>query len=201
MSDVAVLILAAGASRRMQGRDKLLEEIDGTPLLRRQTLRALGLGCEVLVALPSAPHPRYDALAGLDVVVVPVADAAEGMNASLRAGLAALPAQTKAVMLLLADMPDLTQDDLQTVLQAVDVKTDTLIWRATTSGGAMGHPVVFRASLFDDLKSLSGDSGASDVVKTYAMQTQLVALPANHARTDLDTPEAWENWRAARRPT
>ncbi|NBR54129.1 MAG: nucleotidyltransferase family protein, partial [Rhodobacteraceae bacterium] len=39
-----ILILAAGKSSRMRGRDKHLEEIDGVPLLRRLALAALALG-------------------------------------------------------------------------------------------------------------------------------------------------------------
>ena len=61
--DLPILILAAGQSSRMRGRDKLLEEIDGVPLLRRQVdmARAAGLG-SVFVTVPEVPHPRHDIL-------------------------------------------------------------------------------------------------------------------------------------------
>lgn len=194
----AIVILAAGRSARMLGRDKLMEQVDGMALLRRQCLRALETGCAVTVALPPAPHPRYGALVDLDVRAVPVPDADEGMNASLRAGLAALPAAVQSVMILLADMPDLTTDDLNSVLQAVDPDTDMRVWRAATSAGAMGHPVVFHRALFPALMALQGDGGASAVAQAHRAQTVTVPLPADHARTDLDTPEAWAAWRAGR---
>ena len=193
---IAIIVLAAGASRRMQGRDKLLEDVDGVPLLRRQTMRALATGCDVLVALPPAPHPRIDALTGLAVTIVEVADAEEGMNASLRTGLRSIPKDTDAVMVMLADMPDITQDDLNSVLQAVDLESDTLIWRAVTASGAAGHPIVFSTTLLPELTALSGDAGGSSVVRAHADKTQRVPLPDDHARTDLDTPEAWATWRA-----
>jgi len=195
---IAVLILGAGASSRMQGRDKLLEDVDGMPLLRRQSLRALETGCPVLVALPPPPHPRYAAVAGLGVTLVPVPDAAEGMNASLRAGLRAVPAQAQAVMVLLADMPDLTTDDINTVLQAVDLKSDIRIWRAVTQSGAAGHPTVFHNDLLPALIALRGDIGGRDVAQAYCHRTRLIPLPGAHARTDLDTPQDWAAWRAAR---
>lgn len=195
---IAILILAAGASRRMQGRDKLLEDIDGAPLLRIQTKKALNTGCEVFVTLPAAPHPRYAALEDLDVTRVPVPDAAEGMNASLRAGLRAVPRTFGAVMILLADMPEITLNDLKTILQAVDTKSKTRIWRATTQTGAQGHPIVFSKQLLPELIELQGDHGGSAVVKAHADTTMLITLPENHARTDLDTPEAWAAWRARR---
>ncbi len=121
-SDIPILLLAAGQSSRMRGRDKLLEPIDGVPLLRRQAIRALSATeGPVLVLLPPAPHPRYDVLDGLGVTLVPVPDAAEGMNASLRRAIAALPKDAQAAMVLLADLPDLTVDDLKFVMQSVDL--------------------------------------------------------------------------------
>lgn len=193
---IALLILAAGSSSRMRGCDKLMEEIEGVPLLRRTVGRAVASGCDVYVTLPDPPHARHNALADLSITAVPVPDAAEGMNASLRAGLSAMPQDVEAVMVLLADMPDITTDDLNTVLQAIDLKSDTLIWRATTQDGAAGHPIVFRRALFADLIKLTGDAGGSSVVKANKARTLLIPLPDTHARTDLDTPEAWAAWRS-----
>ena len=197
---IPVLILAAGTSSRMRGTDKLMEDVDGIPLLRRSVQRALTTSCAVFVALPAVPHARYEVLSGLTVTSIPVGNAAEGINASLRTGLAALPQNTDAAMVLLADMPDLTTDDLNTVMQAVDLKSETLIWRATTQTGAAGHPIVFSKTLFAEIITLSGDKGGSEVVKKHHNQTLYIPLPGNRARTDLDTPEAWASWRL-QRPT
>ncbi|MCX7565307.1 nucleotidyltransferase family protein [Sulfitobacter sp. F26169L] len=196
---IAIVILAAGAARRMQGRDKLMEEVNGVPLLRRQTLRALDTTCPVLVTLPPAPHQRYDVINDLGVTLVPVPDPSEGMNASLRAGLAALPDTAEAVMVMLADMPDITVNDLNTILQGIDLDAETRIWRATTQTGAAGHPIVFHRSLIPELLNLWGDAGGREVVKAHADKTLHIPLPENHARTDLDTPQAWAAWRAGRR--
>lgn len=196
--DIPVVVLAAGASSRMRGADKLLEIVDGRPLLRRQveTAQAATSGA-VLVALPPRPHPRYDVLRGLDIVAVPVAEAAEGMNASLRTAFAVLPRGAPAAMLLLGDLPDLTENDLRTVMQAVDPASDILVWRGMTAGGEPGHPVVFAAPLFAHFASLRGDGGGREVVAMAGDKVRLVALPGQHARNDLDTPEDWAAWRAA----
>lgn len=194
---IPILILAAGASSRMQGRDKLMEEVGGVPLLRRQVQRALKTGAPVLVTLPPPPHPRYGTLEGLDIAAVPVPDAAMGMNESLRTGLEALPTEASAVMVMLADMPDVTTQDITTVLHAVDLKSGNLIWRATTQSGDAGHPIVFHADLLPELSALHGDQGGSAVVRAHADKTLPVPLPGTHARTDLDTPEDWAAWRNA----
>jgi len=122
---------------------------------------------------------------------------AEGMSASLRRGLQALPHGVKAAMVLLADLPEVTTSDIRTVLDAVDVASPMRIWRATTEDGAPGHPIVFAAALFDPLKALTGDSGGAEVIKAHPQHITLVPLPSQNARLDLDTPEDWAAWRAA----
>jgi len=199
MTEIAILILAAGQSTRMGNTDKLMADVDGKPLLHHVVRNACDAAQgPILVCLPALPHRRYEALAGFDVTPIPVPDAAEGMNASLRAGIAQIPESCGAVLVLLSDMPDLTRDDIKTIVQAIDLTSDTLIWRATTEDGKPGHPVVFSRALFPKLLALRGDQGAQEVVRNYRDRLALVALPGQHARLDLDTPEDWKNWRAAR---
>ncbi len=197
MTDIPIILLAAGQSSRMKGADKLLKEIDGVPLLRRSAETALSAG-PVIVALPRKPHARYGVLQGLDVRPVAVPDAAEGMNASLRQAMRAVPSEARAVMVLLADLPDLTVQDLRAVVHSVSTCPDNKVWRGATEDGKPGHPVIFDRSLFGDLAALTGDSGAQQVVQAHSSQVHLVKLPGVHARLDLDTPKAWSDWERAR---
>ena len=54
----SIVILAAGRSSRMRGGDKLLEEIEGTPLILRAVRAALRVAPEVVVTLPPASPRR-----------------------------------------------------------------------------------------------------------------------------------------------
>ncbi|MEX0320298.1 MAG: NTP transferase domain-containing protein [Ruegeria sp.] len=198
MSEIPIILLAAGQSSRMGGTDKLMQQVDGIPLLRRAAGIARQVG-PVFVALPPQPHPRYSALSGLDVGIVEVPDAAEGMNASLRRAIAALPEQTPAAMILLADLPDLTVEDLQTTLYAVSKFPACKIWRGATEDGKPGHPVIFHRSLFPELIALTGDNGAHSVTRRHPENVHLVPLPGQRARLDLDTPADWQDWRNRKR--
>ncbi|MCC5984225.1 MAG: nucleotidyltransferase family protein [Rhodobacteraceae bacterium] len=193
----AVLLPAAGASTRMRGRDKLLEPVDGAPLLRRQAARALVTGAAVLVTLRPADHARRAALSGLAVATRPVPDAAEGMAASLRAG-AAWAGETgaRALMILLPDMPGITTADIGALCAAWAADPGTPL-RAATATGTPGHPVILPRTLFPALRALSGDQGARPLLPAT---TRHHPLPDDRAVTDLDTPEAWAAWRA-RNPT
>ncbi len=192
-SPVDVILLAAGASRRMAGRDKLTELVDGRPLIAGLAAAALASAArEVLVTLPSDAPARAGALAALNVRLVQVPEAAEGMCASLRAGVRALRPDAGAVVVMLGDMPEVTSAILDALIEAYRAGAE--ICRAE-SGGVPGHPVLFDRRHFPALASLSGDRGARDLLREQAARVRTVAVEG--ATVDLDTPEAWAAWRAA----
>jgi CTP:molybdopterin cytidylyltransferase MocA len=197
MQDIAILIPAAGASSRMKGRDKLLETVDGLPLLLRQANIALDCGCDVLVTLPPGPNGarRRNVLPQTDrLTVQDIPDAQEGIAASLRAGAAWAQARgVDALMIVLADLPDLRRDDLQRLLRAA-ANTPGQVVRAVDHTGQHGHPVIIPARLFDALAHLTGDQGARDIIQQEDVAA--LHLPEDRATIDLDTPEAWARWRA-----
>lgn len=198
MTQPAILILAAGASSRMAPRDKLLEEIGGETLLRRVARRAVGTGAPVIVVLPPDRPLRIRALEGLALVTTVAEDAARGMTASLRAGIATLPPGTPGAMILPADMPGPTTEDLAHLLQLFEADPQA-IYRATTVDGREGHPALFPADLFPALAGLSGDEGGRSVVQANRDRLRRVALPGDRAVLDLDTPEDWAAFRASGR--
>ena len=203
MSDLTLLIPAAGDARRMRGADKLTEEVGGLPLLHRQASAALATGQQVVVTLPPSRHRhhagRLAALAGLPVTVEEVADAAEGLSASFRQGLVPVPAETLGLMILLPDLPELEEADLSAMIQDF-LTAPGQILRATSASGQPGHPVILPRRLFARLAQLRGDTGARDLVQEEAKAGRLrqLRLAGDRAVTDLDTPEAWEAWRAGR---
>jgi CTP:molybdopterin cytidylyltransferase MocA len=192
--DLPILILAAGQSSRMRGIDKLLEPVDGVPLLRRQVDHAQSLGGPVFVALPPATD-RAAVLTKTAAQLIIVPDAHDGMGVTLRECVAQLP-PCPAFMVLLADLAALVPSDLSAVIDARTQNPDHLIWRGATDRGKPGHPIIFDASLRPAFADLAGDTGGAPILKTRKDQTCLIALPSNRALLDLDTPEDWARWRA-----
>ena len=191
---IPILILAGGASSRMQGRDKLLEPIGEIPLLRHVAVQALETGHPVIIALRPDDPPRRAALEGLEVAIHEVAAASEGMSGTLREAVAALP-PCPAFMVMLADLPAITAGDMASVLAAQSSHPDMQIWRGATEDGKPGHPIIFASSLRGAFGEITGDEGAKSIAAKYKTASHLVRLPGTRARTDLDTPEDWAAWR------
>lgn len=192
MTAFAILIPAAGASSRMRGADKLLQDVGGVPCLRVMALRARAVTDVVIVTLPAPDHPRAACLHGLAVTQVFVPDAALGMSRSLVRAAAAVPPGHGA-MVLPGDMPALTRDDIAAVAQGWDGRS---VMRGATAAGQPGHPILFPAALLPRFAGLTGDKGAAPILADPDVVTRLVALPGDHARLDLDTPEDWAAFRA-----
>lgn len=188
-----ILLLAAGASSRMRGGDKLLEQVDGQPQLRRAALAALASGAPVRVALPPDHPARLAALDGLPVTRIFVPDAALGMSASIRAGAAGVRG---GLMILPADMPEIDAKMISHLIEMHSENHRSILRGA--SHGIPGHPVLIPADLLPALANLTGDEGARAVLKAHAARLRLVDLPGQSALTDLDTPEDWATWRATR---
>lgn len=190
---LAILILAAGQSSRMRGADKLLEEVEGQPLLQKITSHALETSAQVFVALQNADGRRVAVLPhGAQVIAVP--RARESMGVTIATSITQLLETSSAVMIVPADMPELNTEDLVAMKSAHEAAPDQIL--RATSGGRPGHPVVFPHRCFEGLMRLSSDQGAREIIQKETQKVVHVPLPATHALTDLDTPEDWAAWRA-----
>jgi nicotine blue oxidoreductase len=148
------LLLAAGAGRRYGGPKAL---VDGW-LVEALTVLAEG-GCSGRTVVLGAEAARARALVPDGVGVVVAKDWAEGMGASLRAGLAQLP-DTDAVLVHLVDLPDITADIVRRVLAA---GTDRESLARATFAGVPGHPVLIGSQHWRELiDTVAGDTGARD---------------------------------------
>ena len=149
---VSGILLAAGASRRMRGKDKLTEQIEDMPLIRRSALRLLASGAdEVIVVIRSDDPARHASLIGLDVKAIENPLAVEGMGASIRAGMSAISSKADAALISLADMPDLTTAGYDKLIAAFSPEDAREIIRASDEAGTPGNPVMFGRRFFESL--------------------------------------------------
>ena len=198
---VHILVLAAGASSRMRGADKLLQAVKGRPILRLVAETALASGAPVLVTLPPTAEARRAAVADLAVRVVDIPDSAKGMSRSIVRGLAAVidPGPEDGLMILPADMPGFSAKALADLISRFRAEPE-LIWRGGTTDGTPGHPAIIPRDLWPELTAITGDEGGRSVLKRHADRVRQVPLPGRMATLDLDTPEDWTAFRSRPAP-
>jgi len=177
---IAAVVLAAGLSTRFGG-DKLLHPYAGKPLAAHiaDTLAAMPLSWRLAI-VPPAPSPRRELFAERGFGLLTNPDPQQGMGASLALGAqGALELGAAALLVCLADMPNITAAHLTALLAAAG-DSDAV---ATGFDHSCGPPVIFARRLFPDLAALSGDHGAKHLLAS----ARLVAAPPGLAR-DFDTP-------------
>ena len=179
----------------MRGRDKLFEVVEGTPILTRLVQFAQGCG-DVYVTLPDPNHPRHDLLTDTKALPIYVPDAADGMSASIKRACAAVSeTSAKGIMILTGDLPDLTEAHFAQICTQW-AKDQTRYIQAKDKDGKPGHPVIIPKSCWDDIETLQGDTGLRNILREKRIE--YVSFKDNGPTLDLDTPEAWDEWRAAR---
>lgn len=183
MPECVGLLLAAGAGRRM-GKPKALVELEGEPLVRR-ALRALAEGgCAPVRVVLGAQAEDARALLPDPSLAVVAEDWAEGMGASLKTGLRALP-EADAVLVHLVDLPKV---DGRVVARLVEQASPEVVARAAYDGEP-GHPVLFGRRWWDEIaESARGDRGARDWLRTRD-DLRLIECGDIGSGVDADTPD------------
>ena len=188
---IAALILAAGLSSRMAPANKLLlPDVSGTPMVARvaDAVRA-SRAATVFAVVGHQAAAVSAALAPHGVTLVHAPHYAEGLSASLRAGLAALPADMGAVLICLGDMPLVTAADINLLLDAYDPDEGRLIV-VPTHHGKRGNPVLWDRRFIGEMTALTGDTGARALLLRHAEYVTEVELASNSVLVDFDTPYA-----------
>lgn len=188
MPEVACVILAAGASSRL-GQPKQLVRIDGETLLKRTARLAREAGCNPIVVILGFEAERIRTeLDPSDIVIVTNKEWPSGMCSSVRCGIETLsrfdPA-SENVLLLVCDQLALNSDVLRQLVET-HIAASSLI-TAARYGGRSGVPAIFSSPFFPNLKIITGDCGAREILEEHADVVTYVDFPGGE--DDLDTPE------------
>lgn len=179
---IAAIVLAAGASRRL-GRPKQLVEIDGRTLVERSVVACAEAGCSpVILTLGHRADDVRRAVEPQVVIAVSVPDWGEGMAASVRSGIAALPESCAAVVFAVCDQPALSSEVIRRLVAAWDGTPTGRV--ACAYAGVLGVPALFGRAWFAELGSLRGDRGARGLLARARAEVRSIAW--SEGALDLD---------------
>ncbi len=181
--DFDAIILAAGAGRRFGG-GKLRAPWGEATVLDAVLIGVLAAPVRRVVLVTGA-DPSLGA-GRADLLRVQAEDWDNGMAASLRAGIGALPADSLGAFLFLGDMPRVPRCAPAALAQALRAGAQAA---APVFDGQRGHPVLVCAALYPALMRLSGDEGARSVLTGLGDQLALVVAPDDGVLFDVDRPE------------
>src|SRR5690606_219872 len=195
---VAAAMLAAGFSRRMGVVHKLIQEVDGEPMLRQVARQLLASRCDrVVVVVGHQADAVRDVLSGLSVDVIPNPDFHEGMAASVRVA-AGTARQGEALLICLGDMPYVSVQVIDAIIEAYRAggHYENVAAFQPYFQGRAGNPVLWVPHAVRSLKALKGDEGARGLLKSLGNAVRQVPVPDDSIFLDIDTPEMLARVRA-----
>ena len=184
---VAAVVLAAGRATRM-GSNKLLAEAGGKALLRHVVDAAfVSRARPVIVVTGHEAEAVAAALAGTAIRVVHNPHYAEGLSTSLKAGIAAVPAEAAAAVILLGDMPAVTGSLIDALIEAF-AQAPHMAAVVPVHVGERGNPALLSRRIFSEVPRLTGDRGARPLLDAHSDVLEIAGGSA--VALDIDTPAA-----------
>lgn len=188
MQKIGIIILAAGASTRMNGVPKQLLEFEGKTLLRRAAEIALSccVARPIVVVLGANASKLLPEIKDLPVLPTINENWASGMGSSIKTGLSVLLAENtdiEAAILMLCDQPFVTPETLNRLVETYQKTKSPIV--ACQYADTTGVPALFAREMFAELSNLQGDVGAKAVIKKHP--ADIVQMPTPEAAFDVDT--------------
>lgn len=177
-------MLAAGFGKRFGGRKLLSRYADG--LLIDGALAAAKAAPARSVRVVAGADPGVAAVArAAGLQVVEAADFAQGLSASLKAGVASLPADCAGVFVFLGDMPRVPHGVLAPLAAALAAGA---LAAQPLFQGRRGQPALIGSALFPQIMALTGDKGAGGLLAGLGDRLALVETTDDGVLFDVDTP-------------
>lgn len=194
---IAPIVLAGGESTRMGRSKALLPDGEGRLFLTRLLCTMANAGFAHVTVVTGRTHADVVAAAasdmprGLTVTFARNPDPSRGQLSSLLVGLdAAAKPEVRAALVTLVDVPFVAASTVRAVVGAYETTRASIVRPAR--GEQHGHPVIFDASLFVELRHADPAGGAKTVVHAHAAEIVHVESQDEGAFVDIDTREEYE---------
>lgn len=190
MPRVAAIVLAAGQSRRTGKINKLLAEIEGTPMVARVLTEVSASAASPIIVVTGHESDRVRVALQRDgMTFVQNADYAEGLSTSLKVGLRAVPEDIDGVIVCLGDMPRVKATHIDRLIAAFNPLEGRAICVPTFTG-KRGNPVLWGAQFLEEMQEVAGDVGARHLIGAHGELVAEVPIDDDGVLVDVDTPEA-----------
>lgn len=191
IENIAVLLLATGEKSTDGG--TLLDLVDGQDRITRATQCACSTGAAVYVTIATDKMELAQAIASEPVTIVPVSTKKAGISGALSAGIKSLPKGLDGVLVMLASIGALTNNDLSILLTHFAELGSNRVVCGTDETGHPGYPLILPTRYFQKTGKLTPNQSLLRLLTHRNVSP--VRLEPGHSRTDLDRPEDWIAWR------
>ena len=191
------ILLAAGESKRMNGENKLIKEIEGIPLIKYSVKNILGSTVDELIIVTGYQKEIIENIIDKNkkIKFVYNKDFSNGIASSIIAGLCEISTKAKNFFISLADMPNVNQNIYNKLIKGKnnynmklkpENRKEIII---PTSDGKDGNPVLFSIFMKTDVMKISGDRGAKEIIENKKNKILRIPFEGDGVILDFDTQD------------
>lgn len=197
-SNLSIIVLAAGLSRRMGAENKLLLPFRGETILETTIFNILEADIgEVIVVVGHEAEQVKKILnkrfSNLKIVENPNFE--QGMTTSIKAGILVAQENTEGYMICLSDMVLIEPYEYEflakSFLEVLKIDEKAIVQPVFQE--KRGNPVIFSTFYKNAILETTDTEGCRSVVQLYKNHVKLVEMPTNHVLQDIDFREDYEN--------
>jgi len=191
------ILLAAGESKRMNGENKLVKEINGIPLIKYSVKNILGSAVDELIIVVGHENEIIQNILDKNkkIKFIYNKDFSNGISTSIKIGLSQISQKSKNFFISLADMPNVNQNIYNKLIKAKnnynlklkpEDKKEIVI---PTSDNKDGNPVLFSIFMKNNVMEISGDQGAKEIIENNKTKVLRVPFVGAGVVLDFDTQD------------
>lgn len=188
MTNLGLIITAAGFSRRFGTQHKLLSKITDRTVLEHtlEIFTGVKFSQKILVVNPEIPE-LADIGHKHHFKILPCDMSKNGLGFSIATGIRYLE-NLDGAMIAHGDMPGLRPETVDGLVNSfMEQPKNSII--VPTYKTSCGHPVVFSSFFFDELKSLNGDHGAKKIIAANRAMLRQLKTKDPGILIDIDTKQ------------
>lgn len=192
---ISGVILAAGFSSRMEGKNKLTLELEGKKIIEHVIIAAQESNLDEILIVYKDEDIKHIAMQ-YNLRAIYNENSAEGMSTSLKVGVSSLSKNSNACLFLLGDMPFVKSKTINTLVKEainqseLDAEKSIIV---PFYNGKRGNPVIFGKKYYKEILENTGDLGAREIMKNNLQAVVKVDISDDYENIDIDTPEKYKS--------
>ena len=183
---ISAILLAAGQSKRMKGKNKLLLKYKRKTLINRvlKSLIKSKVNKIIIVLGHEGRKIKKIALKSKKIIFVFNSNYAKGISTSIKCGIKKISKKNIGFLITHADMPLVSKTILNTLCSALKIKNKEIF--VPIYKKKVGNPLAFKYSMIKSLKKIKGDRGAKKLIRSNKSKVQLVKIKSKSILIDFD---------------
>ena len=183
---ISAILLAAGQSKRMQGKNKLLKKYKKKYLINHILKSLIKSKVNRIIIVLSHENKKIKkiALKNKKITFAVNSQYLKGISTSIKCGLKRISKKNIGFLIVHADMPLISKTILNTLCSALKIKNKEIF--VPIYKKKVGNPLAFKYSMIKSLKKIKGDRGAKKLIRSNKSKVQLVKIKSKSILIDFD---------------